>query len=159
MNQKMPLDIADIQQILPHRFPFLLLDRILELEPGKFAKALKNVTISEPFFQGHFPSQAIMPGVLIIEAMAQLGGVLLLQQEQAAQFADGNQHQTPQLALLTGVDKARFRKQVVPGDQLILVAEIKKIRGKMGKLSASASVDQQRIAEAELMFCLVDSNA
>lgn len=158
MNQKMPLEIADIQRILPHRFPFLLLDRILELEPGKSAKALKNVTISEPFFQGHFPSQPIMPGVLIIEAMAQLGGILLLQQEQVNQADSSSEQKPAKLALLTGVDRARFRKQVVPGDQLILVAEIKKIRGQMGKLTASASVGTQRIAEAELMFCLVDSD-
>ena len=143
------LDVRAIQALLPHRFPFLLLDRVIELEHGKRAVAIKNVTISEPFFQGHFPEVPIMPGVLIIEAMAQLGGVLLMQMAPT-----GKQ----QLALLTGVDKVRFRRRVVPGDQLRLEAEILKIHGVMGKIRTSASVDGHLVSEGELLFCLADEN-
>lgn len=139
------LDARAIQALLPHRFPFLLLDRVIELEHGKRAVALKNVTISEPFFQGHFPDVPIMPGVLIVEAMAQLGGVLLMQMAPTGES---------RLALLTGVDKIRFRRRVVPGDQLRLEAEILKIHGMMGKIRTAATVDGQAVSEGELLFCL-----
>lgn len=138
------LDILAIQALLPHRYPFLLIDRVLEFEAGKRAIGLKNVSANEPFFAGHFPNHPIMPGVLIIEAMAQLGGVLLMQLAPPGE----------KLALLTGVDKVRFRRPVVPGDQLILEAEILKIHGNMGKIRTSARVDQQPVSEGELLFCL-----
>lgn len=149
------LDVREIQALLPHRFPFLLLDRVIELEPGKRAVAIKNVTISEPFFQGHFPSMPIMPGVLIIEAMAQLGGVLLMQKADS----DNPGHNGEKLALLTGVDKVRFRRKVIPGDQLRLEAEILRIHGVMGKIRTSASVDGHPVSEGELLFCLADAEA
>lgn len=143
------LDVRAIEALLPHRYPFLLLDRVIELEPGRRAVAIKNVTVSEPWVPGHFPGQPIMPGVLIIEAMAQLGGVLLMQMA-----PEGHQ----QLALLTGVDKVRFRRRVVPGDQLRLEAEILRIHGQMGKIRTRASVDGQAVSEGELLFCLADAH-
>jgi 3-hydroxyacyl-[acyl-carrier-protein] dehydratase len=136
-------DIQKVMQLLPHRYPFLLVDRILEMEPGKRIKGLKNVTINEPFFQGHFPKQPVMPGVLIIEAMGQTGGVLaassLPKQEQG------------QLIIFMGMDKVRFRKPVVPGDQLIFELKILKQRRKILKMDGVAQVDGQVVAEAELM--------
>lgn len=144
------LDVRAIQALLPHRFPFLLLDRVIELEPGKRAVAIKNVSISEPYFQGHFPDVPIMPGVLIVEAMAQLGGVLLMQ------MAPKGETGADKLALLTGVDKVRFRRKVIPGDQLRLEAEILKIHGLMGKIRTAASVDGQPVSEGELLFCLAE---
>lgn len=138
------LDIQAIQALLPHRYPFLLVDRVLSFEMGKRATGLKNVSANEPFFAGHFPNHPIMPGVLIIEAMAQLGGVLLMQLAPPGE----------KLALLTGVDKVRFRRPVVPGDQLILEAEILKIHGNMGKIRTSAQVENQLVSEGELLFCL-----
>jgi 3-hydroxyacyl-[acyl-carrier-protein] dehydratase len=138
------LDILEIQALLPHRYPFLLLDRVLAYEAGKRAVGLKNVSSNEHFFVGHFPGRPIMPGVLIIEAMAQLGGVLLMQLAPPGE----------KLALLTGVDKVRFRRPVVPGDQLILEAEILKIHGRMGKIRTNAKVEDQLVSEGELLFCL-----
>lgn len=139
------LNIQDIQKILPHRYPFLLVDRILEVEDGKRAVGIKNVTINEPFFTGHFPEYPVMPGVLIIEAMAQVAGCALLK-------AAGGEHK---LVYLTAVDKARFRKPVVPGDQLHMEINIVKVRGNIGKVETKASVDGQLVAEAEIMFSLV----
>ncbi len=137
------LDLAEIRRLLPHRYPFLLVDRILELELGKRVVGLKNVTLNEPFFPGHFPDNPIMPGVLIIEAMAQVGGILALLS-------------TPELrgnpfVYLMGVDKMRFRKPVVPGDQLIM--ELETIRGgkKFYKMAGKAFVNQTLVAEGELM--------
>lgn len=139
------LDVEQIRAILPHRYPFLLVDRILEMEPGKWVKGLKNVTINEQFFQGHFPGQAIMPGVLLLEAMAQVGGVLLLSMS-------GNDDK---LALFGAMDNVRFRKPVVPGDTLIMTVEILKIRGTIGKVRAVCSVCDEVVAEGEFMFALV----
>ncbi len=140
------LDINEIQKILPHRYPFLLVDRILEVEQGKRAVGIKNVSVNEPFFQGHFPGYPVMPGVLIIEAMAQVGAVALLSMPEYA----------GKLALFAGIDKARFRRQVVPGDQIVFEVEVTKLRGKVGKSSAVAKVDGQVAAEAELMFAIGD---
>ncbi|AOY58672.1 FabZ: (3R)-hydroxymyristoyl-[acyl-carrier-protein] dehydratase [Desulfococcus multivorans] len=130
-------------KFLPHRYPFILVDRILELEPGKRVKALKNVTINEPFFQGHFPRNPIMPGVLILEAMAQAGGVLVIESLPPEKHGS--------LVYFMGIDKARFRQPVVPGDQLIFDIEIIKSRGRAAKLAGVASVDGKRVAEAEVM--------
>jgi beta-hydroxyacyl-ACP dehydratase FabZ len=137
------LDIEKIMSLLPHRYPFLLVDRVLELEPGKRLKALKNVTINEPFFIGHFPAAPIMPGVLIVEAMAQAGGVLV--------FASAPEEATRKLIYFMAIDKVRFRKPVVPGDQLIFTVEIVKQRSKAVKLAGSAAVNDQLVAEAEMM--------
>jgi 3-hydroxyacyl-[acyl-carrier-protein] dehydratase len=136
-------DIQKVMQLLPHRYPFLLVDRILETQPGKWIKGLKNVTINEPFFQGHFPKQPVMPGVLIIEAMGQTGGVLA-----AASLPEEEQGQ---LIIFMGMDKVRFRKPVVPGDQLIFELNILKQRRKILKMYGVAKVDGQVVAEAELM--------
>jgi beta-hydroxyacyl-ACP dehydratase FabZ len=135
--------IEEIIRCLPHRYPFLLVDRVLELEVDSRIVALKNVTINEPFFQGHFPGTPIMPGVLIVEAMGQAGGVLV-----AASLAEemrGN------LIYFMGFDKVRFRKPVIPGDQLILELTLIKKRTKVVKMAATASVDKAVVAEAELM--------
>ncbi len=138
------LDINRIRDILPHSYPFLLVDRILELEEGQRIRGLKNVTINEEFFQGHFPKKPVMPGVLIIEAMAQVGGVVFLSQRE---------HQD-KIAYFTGIDKARFRRPVEPGDQLIIDVEVLKFRSRVGKVEAKAMVDDELVAEARLMFAL-----
>lgn len=140
---KVTYGIQKIMQFLPHRYPFLLVDRVLELEPGVRIVALKNVTINEPFFQGHFPGQPVMPGVLIIEAMAQAGGLLA--------YESGPADKHGQLIYFMGMDKVRFRKPVVPGDQLIFEARILKMRTKVAKMAGTAFVDNQLVAEAELM--------
>jgi beta-hydroxyacyl-ACP dehydratase FabZ len=141
------MDIREIIRNLPHRYPFLLLDRILEIDPGKRVVALKNVTYNEPFFRGHFPGQPIMPGVLIVEAMAQAGAVLLLHD-----MADRDD----KLVYFTGIDKARFRRTVVPGDQLRLTVEVLKLRSRTCKLHGIAEVDGHKAAEADIMSALVD---
>ena len=146
---KAEYDIQKILQFLPHRYPFLLVDRVLELEPGDRIVALKNVTINEPFFQGHFPGKPVMPGVLIIEAMAQAGGLLAYESSPADNHG--------QLIYFMGMDKVRFRKPVVPGDQLIFEAKILKLRTKVAKMTGTASVDKQLVAEAELMASFGES--
>jgi len=140
-------DINSILQILPHRYPFLMIDRILELEPGKSVKAMKNVTFNEPFFQGHFPGQPIMPGVFLLEAMAQAGGFLIL-----------NTIPNPETKLMyfTGINKSRFKKVVVPGDQLIFEAELVKYRLGTCKISARALVDGKVVCTAEFLSTVVD---
>ncbi|WP_054030830.1 3-hydroxyacyl-ACP dehydratase FabZ [Desulfatitalea tepidiphila] len=137
------IDIRKILSFLPHRYPFLLVDRVLECIPGQKIKALKNVTFNEPFFQGHFPETPIMPGVLIVEALAQAGGVLFM--------ANREKRSERTLMYFMGLDKVKFRKPVVPGDQLILEVEIIKLRAKVIKLAGIAKVDDQVAAEAELM--------
>lgn len=136
-------DIQKIIELLPHRYPFLLVDRVIELVPDDRITALKNVTINEPFFLGHFPGQPVMPGVLIIEAMAQAGGLLA--------FESGSGSNRGKLIYFMGMDKVRFRKPVIPGDQLIFEAKILKWRSKVAKMSGTAFVDNQLVAEAELM--------
>jgi len=137
------IDIVEILKLLPHRYPFVMVDRILSLEMGKEIVGLKNVTINEPFFQGHFPGQPIMPGVLILEGMAQVGGIMAYY---ANPEAIGNK-----LLFFAGIDKARFRKPVVPGDQLIFTLELVKQKKSIMVMSAKATVDDKVVAQAELM--------
>jgi beta-hydroxyacyl-ACP dehydratase FabZ len=137
------LDIMAIMRRLPHRYPFLLIDRIITIIPGESIVALKNVTMNEPFFQGHFPSQPVMPGVLIVEALAQAGGVL-------ASEIRGPERQG-EIIYFMGMDQVRFRRPVVPGDQLILEARVLKMRAKVAKMAGRALVGEQLVAEAELM--------
>nr|WP_313949365.1 3-hydroxyacyl-ACP dehydratase FabZ [Leptolyngbya sp. FACHB-261] len=138
--------IQDLQKLLPHRYPFLLVDRILEYVPGKRAVGLKNITFNEPQFQGHFPGQPIMPGVLIVEAMAQVGGVVL------TQMLDSQEG----LFLFAGIDKVRFRRQVVPGDQLVMTVELLCVKQRrFGKMQARAEVDGKLVTEGELTFSML----
>ncbi|MCX8053569.1 MAG: 3-hydroxyacyl-ACP dehydratase FabZ [Armatimonadetes bacterium] len=140
------LDIEQIRDVLPHRYPFLLVDRILELEPGIRARGYKNVTVNEEFFEGHFPGHAVMPGVLVCEAMAQVGGVLLLSMT-------GNEGK---LAYFGGMDRVRFRKPVVPGDTLVTEVELVATKGNIGKVKAVAKVNDEIAAEGEFIFALVE---
>ncbi|HEY4743001.1 MAG: 3-hydroxyacyl-ACP dehydratase FabZ [Candidatus Acidiferrales bacterium] len=143
----MILDTNAIQRILPHRYPFLMVDAILEMEPKKRIVGIKNVTINEDYFVGHFPSQPIMPGVLIIESMAQTGGLLLLQEVQ-----DRDQ----KLLYFVAIDNARFRRPVVPGDQLVVEVIVVAFRGDFCKLTGRATVNGELAAEATLMCKMVD---
>ena len=141
------LTLEEIQKLLPHRYPFALVDRIIEYVPGERAVGIKNVTFNEPHFQGHFPGRPIMPGVLIVEAMAQVGGVVLTQLPEV----EGG------LFVFAGMDKVRFRRQVIPGDQLVMTVELLCIkRRRFGKMQARAEVDGQLASEGELLFSLVD---
>jgi len=138
------LDCNQIQKIIPHRYPFLLVDRIIEIIPGKMAIGIKNVTVNENYFQGHFPQEKVMPGVLIIEALAQVGAVALLKEKE-------NQGK---IAYFAGINKARFKKKVVPGDVLKLETEITRRKGVFGLGKALATVNGETAAEAELLFAL-----
>jgi beta-hydroxyacyl-ACP dehydratase FabZ len=138
-----PYDILKIMDLLPHRYPFILVDRVLEIEAGKRILALKNVTINEPFFQGHFPKNPIMPGVLIVEAMAQAGGVLAFDSQPAEKKGA--------VVYFMGMDKVKFRKPVVPGDQLIFEVAILKQRLKAIKMYGTAKVNDEVAAEAQFM--------
>jgi 3-hydroxyacyl-[acyl-carrier-protein] dehydratase len=136
----------EIQKLLPHRYPFLLVDKIIDYVPGKKAVGVKNVTINEPHFQGHFPERPLMPGVLIVEAMAQVGGIVLTQMSSV----EGG------LFVFAGIDKVRFRRQVVPGDQLVMTVELLWVKQRrFGKMQGRAEVDGQLACEGELMFSLV----
>lgn len=139
----MELDINRVMELLPHRYPFLLVDRIVELEHGKSLSAIKNVSINEPFFEGHFPGRPIMPGVLILEAMAQATGLLA--------FSDMGDGHKDKLYLLVGIDKSRFRGQVLPGDQLRLNINLKRSMRGIGIFHCEALVDGELVAEAEMM--------
>jgi 3-hydroxyacyl-[acyl-carrier-protein] dehydratase len=138
------LGIKEIQEIIPHRYPFLLIDKIEELEPGVKAVGYKNVTINEYFFQGHFPEEPVMPGVLIIEALAQVGAVSILSVEE----------NKGKIAYFAGINNAKFRKKVLPGDVLRLEVEIIKKKGPIGVGKAIATVEGKKVAEAELTFAL-----
>jgi 3-hydroxyacyl-[acyl-carrier-protein] dehydratase len=140
------LNIQQIQEIIPHRYPFLLIDRILEVEAGVRAVGLKNVTMNEPFFEGHFPGFPVMPGVLIVEALAQVGSVAML-------MLEANRGK---LGFFAGIDEFRFRGQVFPGDTLILEVQITRLKGSIGKGSAVAKVGDRIVAEGGLMFALSD---
>ena len=139
-------DIKALLEILPHRYPFLLVDRVLELEPGRRAVGLKNVSVNEWYFSGHFPHYPVMPGVLIMEALAQVGAVALLSQPQWK----------GKIPFFGGMDKVRFRRQVVPGDVLRLEVEVIKIKGRIGKAQGQAWVGQDLAAEGELIFAISD---
>ena len=141
------MDINGIMNSIPHRYPFLLVDRVLEMEPSKRVVALKNVTFNEPFFQGHFPGAPVMPGVLIIEAMAQAGAILILHEMQ---------DRASKLVYFTGIDKVRFRRAVVPGDQLTFTLEVVRLRARACKMRGRAEVDGQLAAEADILSALVD---
>jgi 3-hydroxyacyl-[acyl-carrier-protein] dehydratase len=144
---KTTLDINDIQRLLPHRFPFLLIDRIVDLDRKKRIVAIKNVTINEPFFAGHFPGAPVMPGVLIVEAMAQAGGVLL--------FTEVEDRES-KLVLFTGIERAKFRRPVVPGDQLRIEVDVRVWRGNAGRMEGAAYVGDKLAAEALVSCRLVD---
>ncbi|MBN1848385.1 MAG: 3-hydroxyacyl-ACP dehydratase FabZ [Deltaproteobacteria bacterium] len=141
---KLPLGYEDIIKIIPHRYPFLLVDKITELEPGKKIRGIKNVTANEPFFQGHYPGKPIMPGVLIIEAMAQVGGILARLSVSGAMEKEGD-------IFFMAIDKVKFRRPIVPGDQIIFELEPIRTGSKVWKLSGEAFVDDMMVAEAELM--------
>jgi 3-hydroxyacyl-[acyl-carrier-protein] dehydratase len=140
----LPLEAAGIMRILPHRYPFLLIDRVIELEPGRRVVAIKNVTANEPQFTGHFPGRPIMPGVLMVEALAQAGSVAVLSLPEYH----------GKLALFAGIDDCRFRRTVLPGDQLMLKVELEKLRGMFGRARAVASVDGEIAVEATISFVI-----
>ena len=140
------LDIQQIKEIIPHRYPFLLVDKVLEVEEGKRAIGIKNVTANEEFFNGHFPDYPVMPGVLIVEALAQVGAVAMLKKEE----------NRGSLAFFAGIDNCRFKRQVRPGDQLRLEVEMTRVRGAIGKGKAIATVDGEIACETEITFALGD---
>lgn len=143
------MEINEIRQFLAHRYPFLLVDRVLEVTPGESIRCIKNVTVNEPHFTGHFPDFPIMPGVLIIEAMAQATGLLGFR-------TMGEKPQTDMLYILAGVDKVKFRRQVVPGDQLELRATLSKKKGKIWIFDTEALVDGKKAASAQLMCAVTE---
>lgn len=148
MSNESALDIQQILNMLPHRYPFLLVDRVLELEPGVGIKAYKNVTFNENFFQGHFPGQPIMPGVLIMEALAQAGGLFVVKTLGVSA--------TDKLFLFTGIESAKFRRPVVPGDQLMLEASVLRRKMNIWKMQGKATVDGVLVAEGVFSAAVVD---
>jgi len=149
-TETVALDIQAIKALLPHRYPMLLVDRVVELVPGQRVLALKNVAANEPFFAGHFPSYPVMPGVLIVEALAQAGAVMMLH---------GQGGSPGKIPLFAAIERARFRRQVVPGDQLLLAVQVLKARGAVCRLAGTASVQGQVAAEAEITAVLGDAAA
>ncbi len=143
---KTPLGPATIRELIPHRYPFLLVDRIDEIQPGVRAVGIKNVTQNEPFFEGHFPDYPVMPGVLIVEAMAQVGAVGVMAKEEFR----------GKLALFAGIDGVRFRRQVIPGDVLRMEVEILRLKGSVGRGKGAATVNGERVCEADLMFAFAE---
>ena len=151
------MDNAAVASLLPHRYPFLLVDRVVEITAGQRIVALKNVTVNEPFFTGHFPDHPLMPGVLICEAVVQAGGILARSSVDPSDSSDASPTPVPaqgRLAMLTGLDRVRFRRQVVPGDQLLMEVEILRRRGTFWKMQGTARVEGQ--VAAELEFTVVD---
>ena len=144
------MDIEKIKTILPHRYPFLLVDRVLKVEAKQYIQALKNVTVNEPFFQGHFPNKYVMPGVLIVEAFAQVAALL------GSTGVEEGLIKEDSLFYLVGIDKARFRKPVVPGDQLIIEVKLITVKRNIWKYEASAFVDSKLVAAAELLTTVMD---
>ena len=138
------MGIKEIKEILPHRYPFLLVDRVIEMEEGKSITGYKNVTVNEEFFNGHFPEEPVMPGVLILESIAQVGAIAILSKEEFK----------GKIPLFAGADKVRFRQKVVPGDRLELSCEIVKLRGPVGIGKGIAKVDGKKVCEAEIMFAI-----
>jgi 3-hydroxyacyl-[acyl-carrier-protein] dehydratase len=143
---KTPLGPTTIRELIPHRYPFLLVDRIEEIQPGLRAVGIKNVTQNEPFFEGHFPDYPVMPGVLIVEAMAQVGAVGVMAKEEFR----------GKLALFAGIDGVRFRRQVIPGDVLRMEVEISRLKGSVGRGKGAATVNGERVCEADLMFAFAE---
>jgi beta-hydroxyacyl-ACP dehydratase FabZ len=144
------MEQAEIQALLPHRYPFLLVDRVMELDPDRRIVGIKNVTVNEPFFQGHFPGRPVMPGVLILEAMAQVGGLLAFKSLGAA---------TRPVVYLTGVDGAKFRKPVVPGDRLRFEIDVLKKRSPFWKMAGRAYVENELVCEAEVTAMVTEEKA
>ncbi|MEQ6378043.1 3-hydroxyacyl-ACP dehydratase FabZ [Bacillaceae bacterium S4-13-58] len=140
------MDINEIKEVIPHRYPFLLIDQVTDMELGKRAVGFKNVTANEPFFQGHFPDYPVMPGVLIVEALAQMGAVAILKQEE----------NRGKIGFLVGIDKCRFKRQVKPGDRLDLDVEIIRSKGRIGKGKGRATVNGELACEAEITFAIGD---
>ena len=149
MTEALTMDIQEVMRRLPHRYPFLLVDRVLECIAGQSIRAIKNVTINEPYFPGHFPGRPVLPGVLIVEAMAQCSALLGLREM-------SEEERAKKLFLFGGIDKARFRRPVVPGDQLILECEVLHRRASTVKMRGVAKVNDVVVAEAELLSMLVD---
>lgn len=149
-NTESIMDVIEIRKFLAHRYPFALVDRVTQLDPGKSITAIKNVTINEPFFNGHFPHNPIMPGVLIVEAMAQVTGLLGFR-------TMDEEPQNDKLYVLAGMDKVKFKKQVVPGDQLVMHAEISRQKGRMWIFKTEAFVDGKLVATAEIKCAIVDA--
>lgn len=148
MQQKPVFDTRQIQRIMPHRYPFLMVDRVVKMEPGQYAVGIKNVTINEEYFLGHYPGQPIMPGVLLIEAMAQLGGLLLSRELE----------HTGKVAVLLSLDRVKFRRPVVPGDQLIIEARARRVKSRTGHVHGSVRVGDAQVAEADIKFMMVDAD-
>jgi 3-hydroxyacyl-[acyl-carrier-protein] dehydratase len=149
---QLPIDVRQIAAILPHRYPFLLVDRVIEFEPGKRVRAIKNVTFNEPFFTGHFPGHPVMPGVLVIEAMAQASGIL-------TQLSNTFETKPNQLYYLVRVDNARFARTVVPGDQLVMDVVQKRMIRRMGQYECRASVDGVEVASADILCAAPETPA
>jgi 3-hydroxyacyl-[acyl-carrier-protein] dehydratase len=145
------MDLLEIQKLLPHRYPFLLVDRVIEIVPGQKLIGFKNVTVNEPFFNGHFPGHPVMPGVLILEALAQASAILAYKSE--------GMDPAKKVTYLMAIDKAKFRKPVVPGDRLQLEVEVVRHKGVVWKQKGIATVDGQKVAEGEFLATVVDKNA